>query len=784
MPEDLNEMDDVKPTAALKEHPNPPGAGSGPGFRLKYSRRSDGVVTLSWSIDVNRMKQLTRISGLDRNLLIIFVLPLIILLLDSNVFFGRPGWLDTWMYYSFFGHLHEFKSALFPNTYYGSRMSWILPGYIINAIFRPLTANYVLHLLVYYTGAYSLYYVLRHFYGRSTAILTLIAFTCNPYLWGAVGTDYVDGFGIACYLLVLAILTSVNTNRRVRPGLILSGVVYAALMYSNTVWFLFSPIFLSFYVFLRRPRGVREIARASIQSAIWFVSGVASLTVVLGAVNYRIDGHFWFYWPSIQYTLQNANSPKPWHSADYNWIWSAHWLVVPAVMLAATSVASVGRLVRGSWKVARATWFFRLHFVVFVVIFALLELRGLYMLEWAFYASYLIPATFLLAGAELFATTGLSRPVVAGLCGGIVLFLAWFGIGGSLWTDLVRLGIPAVLCIATGAILLRAALPANRVALAACLAGFGLLNLYGRGRNGCYIEQAESPYWRRNAFVRMREAVDAIDEARQGRRVVFWFDAKDPHSDEFDSINSFFLWGYTWIGRSFPAIDPVANDRVTPGEVVAVLSTRGEDAQIMEQADRALKPRGLAVSPRARREISYGGASYTVFCLDLVRDPDLFRPVMLSWNATGDEGRMSSAEDVSAATIPLEKWRAADVDAVVERAKDGLHVRTGAASRVAFGSIYAPLVASESGKYLFVLSCRLLDGHIAFGALNEDRGSWLGQVGDAPASGKDMDLEYVADLREGQKFWLLVTNNREQESSASRFVLKELKISRYVNNVR
>jgi hypothetical protein len=96
-------------------------------------------------------------------------------------------------------------------------------------------------------------------------------------------------------------------------------------------------------------------------------------------------------------------------------------------------------------------------------------------------------------------------------------------------------------------------------------------------------------------------------------------------------------------------------------------------------------------------------------------------------------------------------------------------------SKVAFGAIYAPLVVSEEGRYLITLNYRFLQGHIAFGALTEDRSSWLGQVGDGPAAGANGTLEYVVDLRKGQKIWLLITNNRPRETNASRLVLKWLR---------
>jgi hypothetical protein len=593
---------------------------------LRYTRESDNVLTLSWSIDLNGPKQLIgRLrhlpSRLDAYLLTVILLPFIILLLDSNVFFSKAGWLDSWYYYSYFRHLSEFKNVLFPNTYYGSRMSWILPGYLVNQVFPPLAANYILHLGTYYMGAVSLYFIVKTFYSRATASLVVVVFTCNPYLWSAVGTDYVDGFGIGCYLLALAILARIGDTDRSRLRLSLAGAACAAVIYTNAVWLLFSPALLFFYLLLRRPAGRSNIAKTIGHFGIWFGTGAAVLTVMLGAINYRIDGNFWFYLPSILFTLQNAGKAQPWHSPNYEWVKHANWLIWVGVTMLVVIARWLRGAATGKLDTLRAASFFRWHFFSLSLVFVLLELKGMYMLEWAFYASYLIPATFLAVGSALLDIDKESRPFLIVSAAAVILILPWSGAGLPVWTALSKMSPPLLFSVATGAILLRAILPGRRLSLATCLMGFALLNFYIRGVTGQSGEQAGRPDGARDAFVRMTRSVDAIDQERQGGQVLFWYDTRDPHLDEFDSINSFFLWGYTWIGRAFPAIDPIANERVTPGRMIAVLSTMGDSETLLEQANRAMKPRGLAVTWRARREIEYGGVHYGVTCMNLVRDP-------------------------------------------------------------------------------------------------------------------------------------------------------------------
>src|SRR5215467_1325496 len=66
--------------------------------------------------------------------------------------FVTPGGnqsIDPWVYVGFSlslpAHLQRFGE-----TYYASRLSWIVPGFIAHRLFPPLVAEYVLHLAFFY----------------------------------------------------------------------------------------------------------------------------------------------------------------------------------------------------------------------------------------------------------------------------------------------------------------------------------------------------------------------------------------------------------------------------------------------------------------------------------------------------------------------------------------------------------------------------------------------------------------------------------------------------------
>jgi hypothetical protein len=742
------------------------------------------VLTFSISIDpewltlsIARARHLP--ARVDTYLAALIVLPFIILYFDSNVFFSQSGWLDAWIYYSHFLHLSEFKQILFPNTYYGSRMPWIVAGYLVNQVFSATMANYVLHLAVYYSGALALYSILKQFYNRNTAFLGVIAFTCYPFTWRAVGTDYPDGFGLAAYLVTLALLTRAATRTQSRFCLGLAGISFTAIFYTNTVWMLFSPALFLYYLYLSRTARLHGLSRSIVHFCIWFGAGGALLTLILGIINSAIDGNFWFYLPSIIYTIENSSKPQPWHSPTYAWVGHASWLAFSALAILTTIGSWMRSIATAQRASSPATPLFRFHFLLLFLIFALLQLKGLYMLEWPFYASYLIPAIFLTLTPDLMNVREDRWSLITVLAGALIFLLPWTWAAVPIWAVVSRTNILLLWFAAAIAILLRITLPASRATLVACLVTLSLVNLHLRGTQGMVNVQANQPSAARNAFVRMTNTVDAIDRMRQGSNVLFWFNSKDPSGNEFDSINSFFLWGYTWLGRNFPAIDPQAESRVQPGALVTILSSREESETLIHQANGALKPGGLTVSLLGRHDTSYGGVSYSATFVTLGRDMTGVEPQTVLFKAEASDGLLAKSPDQRAASaFPLDKWRPAEANAEVAPSPDGLSVRTGSTSRWSYGAIYAPLVAPEAGKYAFIVKYQVLDGRVVFGALNEDKSAWLGQASESFVSPRDRAAEYIVNLRKGQKFWLLITNNRAS-ARASTIVIKELRAYRY-----
>jgi len=87
----------------------------------------------------------------------ILLLPLVALWRHDDPLFSPLWQSDPWFYLGYFRDLVNFKRDLFPGLYYGSRLSWILPGWLAHRILPPLFANAVLHLGVHTVATVSLF---------------------------------------------------------------------------------------------------------------------------------------------------------------------------------------------------------------------------------------------------------------------------------------------------------------------------------------------------------------------------------------------------------------------------------------------------------------------------------------------------------------------------------------------------------------------------------------------------------------------------------------------------
>ncbi len=543
--------------------------------------------------------------------LLIILLPILLLAANSVWIFTNPGSLDPWVYFGYFQHLAAYKSTLFPDSYYGSRLPWILPGHLAYRLFEVKTANYVLHLTFYYAATFSFYSLLRRAVGPSNALLGTVLFgTYAPFLT-AIGWDYVDGAGATYFLLALAAAAQATQSWR-RFWLLVSGMAGLAMCYTNLFLLVFLPFVPGLYLFMMFAGASRKSLRVLKDLFVWFGAGAMIISAILGWINYSLDGHFWFYWPSIRLILPFHSRTNPWAAHGWEWVRNATWLGIPAAATLA-SIAYVFRdAIRHRLKLDFRT-FFVLQFLVVasgMVIWQIVGSTGLYL---PFYASYLIPSMFLaigciLAGSEQERLTPAAWAVIVGSAAVLVFRLHLDGALSQFLRAKVSLFTAATLALA--GLLSNIVFRRNWYNVLPAVAGLAIFQ-FGYGGFDSPSPRYETD---RRHIVEGGRAIWPYEQPQ--RPVWFWYDASAPHGLELYSMNSIYLWGYTYVGTHFPEIE--IPTRLEPGATIVLVVDSDGWVQRANDALRTNHLRGAAVGTYT---VGRDSGSFKIGFLRLEADP-------------------------------------------------------------------------------------------------------------------------------------------------------------------
>ena len=137
-----------------------------------------------------------------------------------------------------------------------------------------------------------------------------------------------------------------------------------------------------------------------------------------------------------------------------------------------------------------------------------------------------------------------------------------------------------------------------------------------------------------------------------------------------------------------------------------------------------------------------------------------------------------------AGQLPASTWVPAVPHGMrAEQRADGLFLVT-LDRRHAYALAGPVMSVPVGGRYAFVLTARVLDGGMAFGALSADRSRWLAQVGPT-ARAADGDGLWILELelRAGERFVLLVTNDHPTGDHPSTFVIRAVQAVRYARGL-
>ncbi len=700
--------------------------------------------------------------------LFLLIPPAIILSLHPDLFFSPPG-VDAWVYLGFFRNLVNFKRDLFVSTYYGSRLSWILPGFLAHHIFPPTAAAFLLHLFVYVTAVCSFFYVLRVTAHTRAALLATLGFSSYAFFWAAVGWDYVDGIGIAYYLLTTAFLTRAASRERATAWLIAAGGAYAATVYSNLGWAVLAPVIAVHYFWMKYSGERAHSVKAWIRAVSFFVLGAGGMTAVLGGVNYFIEGRFWFYLPSIGFALTSVRSRNPWYHGITDHGILVVWLWLPALVLFVGLLSSLVLLISQSKSASQPALMFFFEFLLSLGIFGCMQYAGSAPLGVYFYASYLIPVTFL-AFATLFwastSTFGRNFWLVA-FSSAVLFLLPWILPNSGRVLRSIKSEAPTVGLVS--GVVLAAAVALRKWRWSIVAPSISLSLIAG------VVTDNTAADGNRSMYERVMSARSTVESIRNDAPIRWWYDPNDPNANDFLSLTSTYLWGYTLVAGAFPEFS--AKNILVPENLLCVTTSLPDSASVATaKLQEVLKPRGQTALLKANQTFSGSGKPYKLLIFQIEDDPTTMQALSVQYNATTRYGLLAVGAKQTAETFPGSAWTLSSypgAEGALSATPSGLDIITPRITQ-AYATMYPILSAPVDGTYRFALRVKQVSGQITFGMLSGDQAHWITSTSIVIKPGFTKTIRFDVALKKDETFHLL-TANFQPSNQASRYIIEDLR---------
>jgi hypothetical protein len=552
------------------------------------------------------------------DIIVLVLLPFVLLITTPDWTYQPPyGFIDPYIYTGFFRHLHSLLDTYW-NSYYASRLPWLLVGNAAYTLLSPEAANLLLRFLLLYISVFSIYGTVR-IVGRDrlAATLAAVALAVNVHFLAAIRWDYVDGPGIAGLFATILLLTCAAKSARPAAWLFAAG--FMAMTAVSTQLFLVStlPALACWYVLLN----LRYDAHSALRMVPWLFGGAIVGFELYAAVNFLLEGQFLYLKPQIDH-LRHPNPSDHFGLPFSQWTRSAGWLVVPA----AAGVVGIGALVAGLWHSWRrgsmahvpGDIFFAavagLQFLAVALVYVVTEfLRGEPVLQLNFYASYLIPFAFIVLGAAIAA--GLKR-----LDASWALAAGATAVGILLLSQTIDPWLPLTQRTGCGSCSLRGAglswaLVLGALALAAVLRrspALALLAVVALTLVNPTTGVIAAPAGSHERFRLVNDTVAVVDRFNQDGKLYFWYSNDEPLANVYRAISSQRLWGFRLLNEVFPATDQVHSRVWAPGTRAAIFSDKPE-AQAIGAANQGLAGLNLQLQVLHHETVHRGGEAFVVW---------------------------------------------------------------------------------------------------------------------------------------------------------------------------
>lgn len=527
-------------------------------------------------------------------------LPLMLAFFNDNwaVTSSQSGFIDPWLYTSFFLHLKA-QLLAFPGAYYGDRLSVTLTGWLIYQSFGPWIGNFVYKLLVICTASFSLYFTALRLFNRRTALLGGLLVVAQPFFLMAFGWDYVDGIGVAYFSLSLFFVFRASQSSSFKVSMFLAGVFCNCLITSHFLW-----LNLGWLVPVAFVLANRIGRRHSLLIALFsFTSGFVIAFIAFCAIYYGLTGKWFYLANSLGHTLNGFGAAQKVNNPIAAWINGALWLV---------HFNALAALVAWSLLRARADARERVCFLLFFLGYLTVwiwQLVGFPFVMLWFYMSFLFPL-YALGLAAL-----LNRPlqatekrlytfsVIFGLSAIVFLYSTvsfwdsllptWQYRGSAIaaWIVAHEMWLFSALCLA-----ISIPICVVRPKRGWLLIGFFLgmffvyaLQLTFLPKHGWFTNRS---FTNKQAVSLILKADDWTNRRVPDRRLLWWGNTQQSKAGIMHGLASLYFWGFTMLGQDMPQLSPEEAKRISAETPILAISW---DPLTIDMARKALERQGLTV---------------------------------------------------------------------------------------------------------------------------------------------------------------------------------------------
>ena len=541
--------------------------------------------------------------------------------------YNPPGTIDPWLYTALWSNFDQIYGA-FNQTYYASRLPWIVPGYVVNSLLDPRTSSLVIH-TVFFLGGGVLFYVLcRRWFGTLAAAIGYLALVGSQMYFNAHRWDYQEGAVLTYMIAALSFSLPRARSRRLRAASLILGGFFSVAMVTTRVidvaYLVGLPILYA-AVATDLPRVVRtkQVAR----DIAAFATGAILLLLGGGLTARSAGGEFFFFMPQIRVVLSTTGG--------YNqipvdeWLPAAPYVFVPPFValfgVVALAAAPNGDRVARRLLVASTTWLA----LVFTAFAAWQFLGDGWLLNLGYYfSSFLVPTIFCFSAAVrvlLGPTIAVGRAIAifavcAICCTGPVIWIYRRDSFGRIASDYGDIAFVVVLVAIAAAVLLAGASrretlrPAGAAAVAVAVFAIAM----GIDASETTFAFGASDRRTGGLYDVSHQTVDYLSRhGKPGRLPTFWYDSSDGEG-VLDSIQSMYFWAYTRVDGRMPHVTPAFRSqmqRVEPDELVLLCTTTR-----CEDGERALRRSGFAPRRRSETAIESDGVRVRVQLYDVNTD--------------------------------------------------------------------------------------------------------------------------------------------------------------------